>query len=202
MTNEEIKFEKRPIPPTQIESKNIQNPYAEKYMEDKKRIVVQENIRKVLNSIKTRRSFSSDNETLKFLCKLESDCSKKHMIKEISKCPDCPTTMSAEHIGKLHNHVDGNAHCFGCLQRDYQIAMTEEDHEAIVEMLAKRKTKSDITNDSNDENSEQTDTTTKTQREIDEELWKSRNIGESTLKALRISKGYEKREEEKEKASE
>lgn len=181
MTKDDLPFEYKEIPPVTPVTKKQSESSLKKYMANKIRPVIQEDIMRLVDHVKNKRRFQSTNETLKFLCKLESECSKMHMIHEISKCPDCPTTMSAEHIGKLHNHVDGNVPCFGCLQRDYQIAMTEEDHEAVAKIIKKL---NDKTNESNDENSEQTDAS----EHEDEDNKEEKEEKDKRLELLRTSR--------------
>ena len=154
MTKEDLPFDYRNIPetkPRKIESKKVQNPYAEKYMENKKRIVIQESVRSALVNIKDKRRFNSDNETVKFLLDLERELTKMNMIKEFSKCPDCGTKMSAEHIKKVHNHVDSNVECFGCMQKSYKVMLNEEDHQKIAKALTEQKKKQTEQNEQKDE---------------------------------------------------
>lgn len=138
-----------------IESKAIQNPYAKKYMEDKKTLVVKENIVGMLTHVKNKRKLGSTNETIKFLCDLEKDVSKLDMIKEIAKCQDCGAEMSVEHAKKVHQHVDGNVECFGCLQPEHRFSLNKN---AIVKLADKIRAK--------DEQSGQTETSDDDEKEM------------------------------------
>lgn len=172
MTKDDLPFDYRNIPetkPRKIESKNIQNPYAEKYMENKKRIVIQENIREALSNIKDKRRFGSDNETVKFLLDLERELTKMNMIKEFAKCPDCGAKMSAEHIKKVHNHIDSNFECFGCLQKNYEITLTEEDAKMVAKMQKEQEKEQNEQTDASEQedNDEEVETQVKVTRKLD-----------------------------------
>jgi hypothetical protein len=175
MTKDDLPFEYRKIPETKsrkTESKKIQNPYAEKYMEDKKRVVIKESISQRLRQVKNKRRLNSDNETINFLLNLEKDLSKMNMIKEFAKCPDCGAKMSAEHIKKVHNHVDSNFECFGCLQKDYEITLTEEDAKTVAKMQEEQKKEQEEQNEQTDtseqeDNDEEVETQVKVTRKLD-----------------------------------
>lgn len=128
----------------------IKNPYAEKYMKDKKRVVLKDGVTDNIRNIKRKRNFASDNDTVKFLCDLESELSRKRMIQEFAKCPDCGQTMSIDHIRKVHQHVDKNAECYGCLERSYKIQSEATDTERL-----------------KDEQNEQTDTIEEKKKVLD-----------------------------------
>ena len=121
-----------------IDQNKIQNPYAKKYMEDKKTLVVKENIVGMLTNVKRKRNFESTNETIKFLCDLEKELTKKQMLKEFAKCPDCGASMSIDHVKKIHQHVDKNVECYGCLERGHKIGWGEEERKAIANAMLER----------------------------------------------------------------
>ena len=133
-----------------IESKAIQNPYAEAYMKDKKRVVLKDGVTDIVRNIKRKRNFNSDNETIKFLCDLENELTKKQMLKEFAKCPDCGVSMSIDHVKKIHRHVDKNVECYGCLERGHKIESGTNEEKVVESAKDKKRLK--------DEQSGQTDT--------------------------------------------
>lgn len=122
----------------QTESKAIQNPYAEAYMKDKKRVVLKDGVTDIVRTIKKKRGFNSDNDTVKFLCDLEKELTQKQMLKEFAKCPDCGVSMSIDHVKKIHQHVDKDSGCYGCLERGHKIGWGEEERKAIADAMLER----------------------------------------------------------------
>lgn len=133
---------------------SIQNLYAKKYMEDKKRVVLKDNVKDAFNNIKKKRKLTSDNDTIKFLCDLEKKLTDVHMIKEFAVCEDCGALMPAEHAKKVHNHVDKNSECFGCLQTEHRFNLNKSVVLEYADKIRKQSGQTDI----KDEKSEQTDT--------------------------------------------
>lgn len=157
-----------------IESKAIQNPYAKKYMEDKKTLVVKENIVGMLTNVKRKRNFDSTNETIKFLCDLEKELTQKQMLVEFAKCPDCGASMSIDHVKKIHQHVDKDSGCYGCLERGHKIESSIDKEKVVENANDKKRLK--------DEQSEQIDTK---DEQNDEKEWTRSGFTEQQKEILR-----------------
>jgi len=139
-----------------------------------------------LDALKDQMKLKSLTETISMMINImqEVKLEKNFACKKCGKTFELPQDSDPKKIGLTHIHL-GDPNCFGCIGTSYRI-----------------KKDTNGTTTANDKKSEQTDTTTKTQREIDEELWKSKNLSESALKMLRINKGYEKDEGDEGEVSE
>lgn len=99
----------------------VTNEYMKRYMEDKTRIIVKDNVKDMFNSIKNRRNLNSDSETLKYLCDIEKKVCESELIEDLAICEDCDEVKTLDYIGKYHNEVDKNSNCFGRFQAKFRI---------------------------------------------------------------------------------
>lgn len=160
MTHNEKKefgFDVREIPKITNESIDQQKNYSKKYMKDKTRPVIKENVLEALTNIKNKRGLVSTNDTIKFLCDIEKKLTDLNMIQEIAKCPDCGATMSAEHTQKVHSHVDKNSECFGCLEKGYTIKLGQKIDKEVLPGTKEAKIERNEQTDTSDDKSEEQD---------------------------------------------
>lgn len=99
----------------------VTNEYMKRYMEDKTRIIVKDNVKNMFNRVKNRRNLNSDSETLKYLCDIEKKVSESALIEDYAVCEVCDKEQTIDYIGKYHNEVDKNSDCFGCFHAKFRV---------------------------------------------------------------------------------
>lgn len=107
----------------------IQNPYAKKYMKDKYRIVIKDDVTEKVRQVKSKRGFTSDNETIRYLCDLETKVDPALRI--VHRCKTCneeiiniPQDINVNKF--VHNDLCKTASCKGHIHTKSEIALNDK----------------------------------------------------------------------------
>lgn len=148
----------------------LANPYAKKYMSNKNRIVIKDNITEKIRKLKLKNDFCSDNETIEYLCDLEEKVDP--VFKHKHECKTCHETVKIPkdiNVNKfVHKDLCTTTDCKGYIIKKKELVLDEngivlgakniEDYKKRLEEFKKKRLEQSEQTDANDEQSEQTDT--------------------------------------------
>lgn len=180
----------------QAKNKKIQNDnkekkkdYGNKYLQNRRSISVEETIAERLEAIQKKREMKTKGELFTYLANLEEKVDPA--FNTTYRCKTC-----GEEVKDIPKHINVNkfthrdlcidSSCKGYIAIKSEIALNDNG------TVISKKDMPNGTTTTSDKNDVQTDTKTKTQREIDEEDWKMKELPESAIRVLRIDRGYEK----------
>jgi len=145
------------------DNKPLKNPYAKRYMANKINVIVNDEVTNKMREIKNKRNFTSDSDTIKYLCDLETTIDPK--IKITYKCKTCneyindiPKSININRF--LHNDLCETTSCKGHIVSHKEIALDSNGN------VISNKTKGNGATTTNDKSSGTIDTKNKIEDKI------------------------------------